>query len=421
MRQHPRTIIAAALAAGLAIGALSACSDSPGGGGAGDGDPNRVLEYWVWQDDATDPTWTDMVDQFNAQSTIGKVELVTIPLAQYEDKLLNGLASGGGPDAARFRDLWLGEFVEAGAVENLDDEIAGWDGKGDIADFLYDTGKVPGDDAVYMMPHQYSTNYMYYRKSIFTAAGLEPPATHDDVIHAAEVLAQRGQYALDVRGGAGGQDQWSAWLLSGGAQFANAAGDITLAQTGTEINQQYIDFVTNGYAPPGSTTADFAAIKTNFFNGTTAMMIHHAGSYNAVVQALGDDFGVVPMPQADPENPVTFGIMSGNVIMSASDKKDLAWAWVSFLDTHDPMLKLSTSVQGQLPVLTSVIQESAFQDNPALRIAIEAQSYAKSWPLFPGASKVANKEWGPTMQAAFEGTMTSNEALTHLGGVLAGK
>ena len=28
-----------------------------------------------------------------------------IPLAQYEDKLLNALSSGGGPDAARFKDV----------------------------------------------------------------------------------------------------------------------------------------------------------------------------------------------------------------------------------------------------------------------------------------------------------------------------
>lgn len=405
------------ITAALMVGGLAACaSDS----GSETGDPNAVLEYWVWQDDATDPTWTDMVADFNEKSEIGTVELVTIPLAQYEDKLLNGLASGGGPDAARFRDLWLGEFVKAGAIEPLSDRIEGWDGKDDIPSFLYDTGKVPGDETVYLMPHQYSTYYMYYRPSMFEAVGLDAPETHEDVLEAAAALKAQGQYALDVRGGAGGQDQWSAWLLSGGAEFADEDGNVTLAETGADVNQDYLDFVTEGYAPPGSITADFAAVKANFFNGTTAMMLHHAGSYNAVKEALGDDFGVVPMPNVDPSNPTTFGIMSGNVILSGSDKKDLAWSWISYLDTHDPMLKLSTSIQGQLPVLTSVIEEDVFQSNDALMIAINGQEYAKTWPLLPGASTVANKEWGPTLQSAFEGSISSEEALTVLGNTLAG-
>jgi multiple sugar transport system substrate-binding protein len=383
------------------------------------GDPaDQVLDYWVWQDDATDPTWTQMVEDFNANSTNGTVRLETIPLAQYEDKLLNALASGGGPDAARFRDLWLGEFVAADAVEPLTSYIDEWDGADDVVDQLWETGKVPGDDTVYMLPHQNATYYLYYRPSILSAAGLQPPKTHQDVLDIAAALKEEGQYALDVRGGAGGQDQWSAWMYSGGAEFIDDDGNPALAETGTEANEDYVSFVTNGEAPPGSITADFAAVKSNFFSGTTAMMLHHPGSLNAVREAVGEDYGVVQFPQADPANPVTFGIMSGQVILKGSDKKDLAWEWLSYLDSHDPMLKLSTSIQGQLPVLKSVIDEPQFADDADLAIALEAQGYARTWPLLPGASTLANKEWGPTLQSAFEGTISSEDALTRMGDVL---
>lgn len=228
----------------IAVGAatiLAACASGAATPAASSADPNAVLEYWMWQDDATDTTWADLAKEFNAQSTSGTVDLQVIPLAQYEDKMLNALASGGGPDAARFKDWWLGEFVKAKALEPLTKQIDAWDGMADVVPELFSSGKVAGDDAVYMLPHQYTTLYMYYRPSIFTAAGLQAPATHADVLHAAEVLKAKGQFALDVRGGAGGQDQWAAWMLSGGAQFMD--GDkVTLNDAkAVAVNQDYLD------------------------------------------------------------------------------------------------------------------------------------------------------------------------------------
>lgn len=423
MKQHPLRKLAIFTAVGvLASAALTGCGAAADAGTdtGGSGSPDQKLTYWLWQDDATDTTWTDLADEFNAQSKHGTVEMQVIPLAQYEDKLLNALSSGGGPDAARFKDVWLGEFVKAKAVAPLGERINGWDGKDDVEPALIDAGKVPGDDEIYLMPHQYTTLYMYYNKAIFAANGLEAPETHDDVLAAAETLDEAGQFAMDIRGGAGGQDQWAAWMYSGGAKFVNDDGKVTLAKgDAVDVNQDYLDM--GEFAPPGSLTADFAAVRGNFINGTTAMMIHHPGSLAAVREALGDDVGVVPMPSADPEEPATLGSMSGNVIFAGSEKQDLAWEWISWLDTEKPHLKMSTSPQGQLPVLKSVAADAKYTDDEALQIAVDAQSYAKTWPLLPGTSAVVNKDWVPTLQSAFEGSTTSQEALEQLAAVLEDK
>jgi multiple sugar transport system substrate-binding protein len=420
MKHRSRKTMAAAGAILFAASAvLAGCS----AGGETDAGSESTLTFWLWQDDSTDQTWTQLVDDFNAQSTNGTVEVQVIPLAQYEDKLLNALSSGGGPDAARFKDVWLGEFAAAGAVAPLGDRIDSWDGRSDVVPALLETGKVPGDDEIYLMPHQYTTLYMYYNKAIFADHGLEAPHTHEDVRSAAKTLADAGQYAIDVRGGAGGQDQWAAWMYSAGVTFVDAAGAVTLADAdGVAANQDYLDLeVELGAAPPGSITADFAAVRGNFLNGTTAMMIHHAGSLAAVREGLGDDVGVIPMPSVDPANPVTLGSMSGNVVFAASEKQDLAWEWISWLATHDPMLTMSTSAQGQLPVLTSVAADPAFADDEGLQVALTAQETAKTWPLLPGTSTVVNKDWVPTLQSAFEGKMTSEQALQELATVLEGQ
>jgi multiple sugar transport system substrate-binding protein len=345
-----------------------------------------------------------------------------IPLAQYEDKMLNALASGGGPDAARFKDWWLGEFVKAKALAPLTKQIDAWSGKSDVVPELFASGKVAGDDAIYMLPHQYTTLYMYYRPSIFQAAGLDAPKTHADVLHAAAVLKAKGQFALDVRGGAGGQDQWAAWMLSGGAQFMDGNKVVLNDAKAVAVNQDYLDLAGRlATTPPGSLTADFATVQSNFLNGTTAMMIHHPGSLTAVRKALGNDVAVIPMPGQTSAGEATLGSMSGNVVFAGSKKQDLAWKWISWLAEPAQMLKISSSPQGQLPVLSSVAKEEPFASDPALQIALKAESYAKSWPGVAGTSKVVNKEWQPTIQAAFEGQTSSKDALTALADVLAGK
>ena len=421
IRALARTV---ALAAGGAI-LLASCASggaAPASAGSSTGKSSAVLNYWLWQDDATDQTWAQLAQEFNAQSTSGTVALQVIPLAQYEDKMLNALASGGGPDAARFKDWWLGEFVKAKALEPLTTKIDAWSGKSDVVPELFNSGKVAGDDAVYMLPHQFTTLYMYYRPSIFAAAGLTAPQTHADVLHAAQVLEAKGQFAMDVRGGAGGQDQWAAWMLSGGAKFMDGSKVVLNDDAAVAVNQDYLDLAGKLAAtPPGSVTADFAAVRGNFLNGTTAMMIHHPGSLKAVRAALGDDVAVIPMPGKTKAGEATLGSMSGNVVFSGSKNKDLAFDWISWLAEHDQMLKISTSPQGQLPVLSSVAKEEPFVSDPALKIAIAAEAYAKSWPGVAGTSKVVNKEWQPTIQSALEGQTSSKDALTALSAVLAGK
>ena len=110
--------------------------------------------------------------------------------------------------------------------------------------------------------------------------------------------------------------------------------------------------------------------------------------------------------------------MSGNVIFAGSKKQDLAWDWISWLDEHDAMLTMSTSPQGQLPVLKSVATDPAFANDVALQVAIDGEGYAQTWPLLPGTSTVVNKDWVPTLQAAFEGSLTSQEALKQLAAVM---
>jgi multiple sugar transport system substrate-binding protein len=378
----------------------------------------QTLNYWLWQDDPTDQTWAKLAKEFNAQSGHGKVALQVIPLAQYEDKLSTAISSGTGPDAARMKDEWVGEFAQAKALAPLSPLINAWSGKSNVIPSAWASGEVPGSSEVYMMPHQNVALYMYYNKTLFAKAGLKAPKTQADVLADAPKLTGNGSYAMDIRGGAGGQDQWAAWMYAGGAQFVDAKGKVTLDNaTAVKINQNYLDL--NKYAPPGSTTATFAQVESNFLSGKTALMIHHVGSLAAVRAQFGSNVGVIPIPSANPKKPSTLQTMSGNAILASSKKQTLAWQWISWLDTNAPMLQMSTSPQGQLPVTESVAKNAFFTKDDGYKVAITSEATAQSWPRLPGTSTVVNVTWPSTIQSAFAKQVTSSAALKTLATALA--
>lgn len=418
---RPASIVATALAAAMVMtGCSSGGQTAPTAKPTSTSTVGQTLNYWLWQDNPTDQTWQELAQEFNAESGHGKVNLQVIPLAQYEDKLQTALSSGTGPDAARMKDEWIGQFAQAKVLAPLSSDINSWSGKSDVLSSAWNAGKIPGSNEIYMMPHQNVAIYMYYNKKSFAKAGLSAPKTQADVLADASKLTGNGSYAMDIRGGAGGQDQWAAWMYAGGAKFVNAQGQVTLDNsTAIKVNQKYLDL--NKYAPPGSTTATYAQVQSNFLSGKTAMMIHHVGSLAGVRAQFGDNVGVIPVPSAQVGKPSTVQTDSGNAIMASSQKQALAWQWISWLDTTKPMIKMSTSPQGQLPVTQSAAADPFFKKDPAYQVAITAESTAQSWPSLPGTSTVVNVTWAPTIQSAFVGQISSDQALKTLAAALAKK
>ncbi len=126
-----RSFLGGALGAPVGL-TLAACggdpATTPGGGSSGGGTTEIV--YWLWQDDATDPTWTNLAKGFNESQTDVKVTLETIPLDQYQNKLTTAAMNNTGPDAARCKDWWLGQFAPEGATADLTAFVDGWAAKG---------------------------------------------------------------------------------------------------------------------------------------------------------------------------------------------------------------------------------------------------------------------------------------------------
>ncbi|MFO7545183.1 MAG: sugar ABC transporter substrate-binding protein [Trueperaceae bacterium] len=383
------------------------------------------ITYWLWLDDATDPVWPELVDEFHAEHPDIIVDYELIPLAQFYDRLLTAASSDSAPDAARFKEWWLGDFVENELLVDLDGYIADWPGASDVIDNLYNTGRTRAGGPVYMLPHQYITFYMYYRADRLAELGVDPPTTMEEFIVVAQQLTDPSQqrYGFALRGGAGGQDQWLAFMLAGGCNLVDEAGEV-VADGGACVaaNQAYIDlFGVHEIAPPSAPSDGFAQVIGSFEAGITSFVAHHVGSSKRLTDVHGDALGVMDIPAVDPANPATMAAMSGNVIFAGSDKEEAAWTFLSWLTEQEQMDKMSRSINGQLPVLQSVAELDYYQQNPFFRLSLAQADYATAWPPLPGVGYISSQLWQASMQRALLGEISSEEMMREIAAALRGE
>lgn len=254
---------------------------------------------------------------------------------------------------------------------------------------------------------------------MFEQANLKPPVTFDDFLNAAKVLTvpSKNQYGFAYRGGSGGQDQWYAFMLAGGARMVDENGNVVINnEKAVEVNQWYTDLYKKYKVTPTTAPSDsFAQLSAGFQAGTTAMMAHHVGSYETLYKALGDKLGVVQMPQADPSNPATMGTMTGNVIFKSSKNKEAAWKFLSWLSGPEATDILSQSTNGQLPVLNTLTSKPEYANkNDGWKVALASEKFAHVWPPFKGVGTIAGHTWKDNNDLALFGKITSKEMLDNI-------
>jgi multiple sugar transport system substrate-binding protein len=378
-----------------------------------------VVNYWYWLDDPSNNTFEQLIQKYNAENKDVQVVGRLIPFNDFQQTLINSIAANDAPDASKFKDWWVGQFTETKLLEELDKYTKDWKSNADIDKRYWDMGRTAPSSPIYMLPHQFITFYLYYRKDLFEKSQLSPPKTFDEFLAAAKKLTDpsKQQYGFAYRGGGGGQDQWYAFMLAGGARMQDDKGNVVINnETAVKVNQWYTDLFKEHKVSPATAVSDsYAQLIAGFQAGTTAMLAHHIGSYETLSKSLGDKLGVVPMPQADPSHPATMGTMTGNVVYKSSKSKDATWKFLSWLSGPEATDILSRSSNGQLPVLKSLVSKPEYQQkNIAWKVALDSEEFAHVWPPLKGVGTVAGHTWKDASDQALFGKITSKQMLDQL-------
>lgn len=379
---------------------------------------DSTVRFWYHFDNPENPMG-DLVAKFEAENPGIKIDAVNVPWNSYYDNLYTSIAGGNAPDAAMLKMFALPRLVDMEALEPLDERIDSWAGKSDILDNLFDLTTAQ-DGKNYYLPVQYVALYLYYRADMFNELGLKPPATCQDLREAAIKLTRDTNgdgkvdtYGFGFRGGKSGHEHWGAFTLgaTGVALDASLTSDAGVAGTQFVIDMFQKDKV----FPPSAPNDGFQEIIGAFKTGVTAMTIHHVGSSNDLVAALGDKVSAVPVPECGGGRWTTFGDESTAVLSNASDK-DAAWKWISFLSTTGNNALFNTAT-GQLPVTKS--DTAAWKGHEARFVDVTKESlpYAHLLPASPNTPDFVNTVWPANMQRALLGEITAlqmNEAIAEL-------
>jgi multiple sugar transport system substrate-binding protein len=274
---------------------------------------------------------------------------------------------------------------------------------------------------------------VYYRTDLFEEAGLEPPATYDDLRAAAEELTADGRYGITLSTDAADPftQQTLEFLAQGnGCELVDDAGEATLDSPAcTETIELYADLAAD-FSPEG--TEGVESTRASYFAGQAAMTVWSsflldelAGLREEFTPScdecaddpgwLAENTGVVPVV----EGPSAGGDAAGYVelvswgITDGADPETTDFVEYMMSDAYVDWLSMAP--EGKVPVRTGTADApSEYTDAwSGLQIGIdEKATFSDVWPAevtdtLAAAPESADRWALPQGQGAILGPLTS--------------
>jgi multiple sugar transport system substrate-binding protein len=379
---------------------------------------NVTITHWYWADNSRySQIMQEMVADFNATNGKGiTVVAHEYPWdgGKYSENVFTAAMGGGGPDTASWKLTATPLFTANKLLASLDSFINNWKDKGLIEDSLYSVMRqAGGGSSIYVMPWNTQVLYVYYRPSMFRAAGIDIPKTYDEFLEACKKLTRDTNgdgrtdvYGFGMRGSTGGQEPWGSFIWGRGGNFDRM--DTPQAIAGMN---DYIALYKNGYAPPTAPTDGFQQIIAGFKGGITAMTVHHTGSAAEMEATFGDDVSAFAFPKGTGQ--WTSMGDTDNVIFESCKNKEAAFEWLAYLATGKGQETWCTET-GNVPVSKEVQKLPQFQDNRFMKASIDGAPFAGILPILPATTEFISVIWPNTIGGALTGQISAEEAMKTL-------
>ena len=295
------------------------------------------LSQWYHQygEEGTEQAAQRYAEQYTTENPGVEVEMVWVP-GDYEGTALPAaLLTDQGPDVYEGHVSFA--MVKAGQAEPLDDLLTE-EVKADFHPNNLATNTVNGK--VYAIKMIDDMGLLYYRKSMLSEAGINPPQTMDEVIAAATAL-DTGRVKGLFLGNDGGIAALNVLApQSAGTDFIDpATNKIILDPARTALAFQKLKEINDSGALLIGAPTDWWD-PSAFNQGLAAMQWTGLWAMPAILAAHGDDVGVLPWPKLDDQGtPVTFWAGWSEMVNPRGQNKNVAeakkfvkWLWIDKTD-----------------------------------------------------------------------------------------
>ena len=351
-----------------------------------------TVSFWHAMDGTNAEALNKLVAEFNAAHT-GKIEVKSTYAGKYDDAITKykaAIQSKSTPDVIQVYDIGTRFMIDAKQTIPMQSFIDR--DKLDVSDLQPNiTGYYSIDNKLNSMPFNTSMPVLYYNKTMFKAAGLDPntpPQDLDAIRAAAEKLSKKNGGPADYGFGAA----IYGWLLeqfiaTDGKEYCDQGNGRDAKATKVQFDSPesvavvawWQKMVKDGLA--ANTGRDTKAAQAAFKSGQLAVNLESTGQlggYSKAAKEGGWELGAAPYPH------IKAGTEGGPIIGGASlwingvNHKDVnkegAWQFVKFLADPKSQAQWHTET-GYFPISKGALDQPADvayrQANPLFDVAIK--------------------------------------------------
>lgn len=421
MKKHLSAILASALALVLLMSACGpAASNHTGTPGNPDPKPSQQQETPPADQPVTitysnynasggnEETLQKMYEAFHEEYPNITVEIETIAYNDYFTQLQTRVSGGTAPDCYELNIENFAAYANKGALA----EITGVDFSG-LDETSLNAFNVDGKQ--YGLPGKFSNVVLFYNKDLFDQAKIDYPTadwTQDDLQKAAEAIRALGDDIYGYYQPLTYNEFYKVVAQFGGSLLNADKTEFTInAPENVAAAQMMADRILVSNVQPNEVQMGGIGDWDLFMSGRLGMMPTGIWAFNTFAEGCKFDWDITVEPGK--EQKATHFFSDACVINNASDKKEAAATWITWLTSSDKAAAIRIEAGWDLPAIKDQSTLSAYLDitPPANRQAVfDSLNYLVVPPVIEDYSLMSDII-GQKLSAAAAGTLTVQEAL----------
>ncbi len=364
--------------------------------------------------------FNNLVAEFNRENRDIKVESLYIgqPDGQLP-KILAATVSNSPPDLLWFVPQLTGQLAQFDALLPLEDWLARSSIKMEIDRAMFASMELDGH--IYSIPFATNNTAIFYRPSLFEAAGIiKLPETWAELESAAEKLTKdtnndgridRHGLSLSLGKGEWTVFAWLPFIFGAGGELINNNNLPNIVNKGTIAALEFgRDLVNNKLAILSAPERGYEL--DNFINGKVAMQVTGPWTLGQL-RSTKIDYGVFPIPKLT-RNAAVIGGENLFLFKTNPKQEKAALRFLEYVLSEDFQTQWALKT-GYLPINIKSQQSEEYQkfvkQNPAVKVFLEQMKYARSRPIIPKYSRLS-ENLGRAIEASLLNQKTPQSALS---------